>query len=48
MDPDARLLDGVAQGREADFEELYRRFQPRLNRSFRKRERDEQAAEELV
>jgi len=48
MDPDARLLEGVAQGREADFEELYRRFQPRLSGFFRHRVRDPQAAEELV
>ena len=48
MDPDARLLEGVARGREKDFEELYRRFQPRLSGFFRQRMRDPQATEELV
>ena len=48
MDPDVRLLEGVARGSEADFEELYRRYQPRLDSFFRQRIRDAQAAQELV
>jgi RNA polymerase sigma-70 factor (ECF subfamily) len=48
MDPDVQLLSGVAGGNEADFEELYRRYQPRLAAFFRQRIRDPHATQELI
>lgn len=48
MDPEAQLIEGVAQGNERDFEELFRRYQPRLGSFFLQRTRDRHATEELV
>jgi len=48
MDLEAQLLEGVAQGNERDFAELFRRYQPRLGSFFLQRTRDRHAAEELV
>jgi len=48
MDPEARLLAGVAQGDESAFAELFCRYQRRLTAFFLKRTRDLHAAEELV
>ena len=48
MDPEAQLMEGVAQGNERDFEELFRRYQSRLGSFFQQRTRDRHATEELV
>lgn len=48
MDSEVRLMEGVAERNERDFEELFRRYQARLGSFFLQRTRDPQAAEELV
>ena len=48
MDPETQLIEGVAQGNERDFEELFRRYQARLGSFFLQRTRDRHATEELV
>lgn len=48
MDPEARLILGVARGNERDFEELFRRYQGRLGAFFLQRTQDVHATEELV
>jgi RNA polymerase sigma-70 factor (ECF subfamily) len=48
MDSEAQLIRGVARGEIAAFEELFRRYQPRLTAFFLQRTRDPHAAEELV
>lgn len=45
---EARLLRGVARGDTAAFEDLFRRYYPRLSAFFLRRTRDPHAVEELV
>jgi RNA polymerase sigma factor (sigma-70 family) len=48
MDREVRLIQGVAHGNERDFEELFRRYRPRLGSFFLQRTRDPHVADELI